>query len=257
MSTATPQGTTAIEGVDWHTLDAADTATRLAVDVDQGLDAAEAASRLAEYGPNQLADGAAAEPVGRRSGPVVEPDEHHAGRSSRSRASRSGRSRPASSWRLLVTFNVVMGSSQELKARASVDALAQLQVPHARVRRAGRVEAVESIDLVPGDVVLLEAGDVVPADGRVVIVGDARGAGGRAHRRERAGREGRARRCPPGRRRARRPHELVFQNTQVTSGTATFVVTDTGQADPDGPHRRHGRRRPSARVHRCSASSTA
>ena len=96
---------------------------------------------------------------------------------------------------LLVTFNVVMGSRQELKARASVEALAQLQVPHARVRRAGRVEAVESVDLVPGDIVLLEAGDVVPADGRVVVVGDPRGAGGRAHRRERAGGEGR--RDPP------------------------------------------------------------
>ena len=97
---------------------------------------------------------------------------------------------------LLVTFNVVMGSRQELKARASVDALAQLQVPHARVRRAGRVEEVESVDLVPGDVVLLEAGDVVPADGRVLVVGDPRGAGGRAHRRERAGREGRRRPSP-------------------------------------------------------------
>ena len=67
-----------------------------------------------------------------------------------------------------MTFNVVMGSRQELKAQASVDALAQLQVPHARVRRAGRVEQIESIELVPGDVVLLEAGDVVPADGRII-----------------------------------------------------------------------------------------
>ena len=37
----------------------------------------------------------------------------------------------------LVTFNVVMASSQELKAQASVEALAHLQVPHARVRRGG------------------------------------------------------------------------------------------------------------------------
>src|SRR6202008_4962651 len=40
----------------------------------------------------------------------------------------------------LVTCNVVMGSNQELKARASVEALAQLQVPHARVRRSGGVQ---------------------------------------------------------------------------------------------------------------------
>ena len=39
----------------------------------------------------------------------------------------------------LVTFNVVMGANQELKAQASVDALAKLQVPHARVRRGAQV----------------------------------------------------------------------------------------------------------------------
>jgi magnesium-transporting ATPase (P-type) len=53
-------------------------------------------------------------------------------------------------------------------ARASVQALAQLQVPRARVRRAGLVEEVESPGLVPGDVLLLEAGHLVPADGRIV-----------------------------------------------------------------------------------------
>ena len=35
---------------------------------------------------------------------------------------------------LLIVLNVVLGSRQELKARASVDALAKLQVPQARVR---------------------------------------------------------------------------------------------------------------------------
>ena len=68
----------------------------------------------------------------------------------------------------LVAFNVVMGTAQEMKARASVEALAQLQVPRARVRRSGQVEEVESTKLVPGDIVLLEAGDVVPADGRII-----------------------------------------------------------------------------------------
>ena len=60
----------------------------------------------------------------------------------------------------LVTFNVVMGTAQELKARASVEALAKLQVPRARVRRSGQVEEIDSTQLVPGDIVLLEAGDV-------------------------------------------------------------------------------------------------
>ena len=40
----------------------------------------------------------------------------------------------------LVAFNVVMGSSQELKARASVEALAHLQVPQTRNSLARRAE---------------------------------------------------------------------------------------------------------------------
>ena len=68
----------------------------------------------------------------------------------------------------LVSFNVIMGTNQERKALASVEALAQLQVPKARVRRSGSVEEVDSTGLVPGDVVLIEAGDLVPADARIV-----------------------------------------------------------------------------------------
>ena len=135
---------------------------------------------------------------------------------------------------LLVTFNVVMGSRQELKARASVEALAQLQVPHARVRRAGRVESVESVDLVPGDVVLLEAGDVVPADGRIVVVGDARAAGGRAHRRERARAKDRDD-APRGRRsRSATARTSSSRTRRSRAGRRRFVVTATGQATQMG-----------------------
>ena len=43
---------------------------------------------------------------------------------------------------LLILLNVVLGSRQELKARASIDALASMQVPQARVVRDGSVELV-------------------------------------------------------------------------------------------------------------------
>ena len=82
----------------------------------------------------------------------------------------------------LVSFNVIMGTNQERKAMASVEALAQLQVPKARVRRSGSVEEVDSTGLVPGDVVLIEAGDLVPADARIVTVGLVGGPGGVADR---------------------------------------------------------------------------
>jgi Ca2+-transporting ATPase len=69
---------------------------------------------------------------------------------------------------LLILLNVVLGSRQELKARASVDALSNLQVPQAKVVRDGSVVLVAAVDVVPGDVVQVEAGDIVPADGRIV-----------------------------------------------------------------------------------------
>ena len=68
---------------------------------------------------------------------------------------------------LLVLLNVALGTRQELKARASVDALAKLQVPQSRVLRGGNVTLV-AVEVVPGDVVQVEAGDIVPADGRIV-----------------------------------------------------------------------------------------
>src|SRR5262249_56003088 len=49
----------------------------------------------------------------------------------------------------LVVFNVVMGSNQELKARASVEALAQLQLPRPRVPRSRPLDEPECTRLVP------------------------------------------------------------------------------------------------------------
>ncbi len=216
----------------WHTLDTAAALEALSVDPDHGLDAGEVDSRLAEYGPNALTT----EPppsvwsvaLGQMSNPmnimllIV------------AVASIAiGQAATGIFVAVLVTFNVVMGSRQELKAQASVDALAGLQVPHARVRRAGHVESVDSVDLVPGDVVLLESGDVVPADGRVLTsatleVQEAALTG------ESAPVAKDANTLPEGDIALGDRTNMVFQNTQVTRGTASFVVTDTGQSTQMG-----------------------
>ena len=221
-----------IEGVLWYALSVEDAAERIGVDPDQGLSVDEAGRRLAEYGPNEL--------------PTEPPPSVWT-------VARGQLSNPMNIMLLivcvasfaiaqvatgvvvlgLVTFNVVMGSSQELKARASVEALAQLQVPRARVRRSGQVAEVESTELVPGDVVLLEAGDVVPADGRIfssatLEVQEAALTGESA---------------PIAKDRVALPESeialgdrtnLVFQNTQVTRGSAAVVVTATGSATEMG-----------------------
>jgi Ca2+-transporting ATPase len=216
----------------WHSQSAHEAAAALGVAPDQGLDAETAERRLGEYGPNELPK----EPPpslwvvarGQLSNPmnimllIV------------SVASFAIGQIPTGIFVLgLVTFNVVMASAQELKARASVEALAQLQVPRARVRRAGAVEEVESMKLVPGDIVLLEAGDVVPADGRIqtsatLELQEAALTGESAP----VAKDGSSvldADAVLGDR-----TNLVFQNTQVTRGAATVVVTATGSATQMG-----------------------
>jgi Ca2+-transporting ATPase len=128
---------------------------------------------------------------------------------------------------LLVLLNVVLGTRQELQARASVDALSKMQVPQAKVVRGGGVIQVPALDVVPGDIVQVEAGDIVPADGRIIrsatletqeaaLTGESApiakdkavlassdvGIGDRSN--------------------------MLFQNTSVTRGTGAIVVTATG-----------------------------
>ena len=121
--------------------DAGDVAVAAGVDPLEGLAASEVASRLARYGPNELqtepppsllavARGQLANPMNIMllivavASLVI------------------GQVATGIVVAVLVGFNVVMGTNQELKARASVEALADLQVPHARVRRSGEVAEI-------------------------------------------------------------------------------------------------------------------
>jgi P-type Ca2+ transporter type 2C len=128
---------------------------------------------------------------------------------------------------VLVVLNVVLGARQELKARASVDALAKLQVPQTRVLRDGAVTLIPAVDVVPGDVVQVEAGDIVPADGRIVASAtletqEAALTGESAPVSKDAG-------VLPGPEVAVGDRSnMLFQNTSVTRGTGTMVVTATG-----------------------------
>ena len=128
---------------------------------------------------------------------------------------------------LLILLNVTLGSRQELKARASVDALSKLQVPQAKTLRDGEIVLIPAVNLVPGDLVMLEAGDIVPADGRIVrsatletqeaaLTGESAPVSKDAETLHGGD-------VPLGDR-----TNMAFQNTSVTRGTATVVVTATG-----------------------------
>lgn len=68
----------------------------------------------------------------------------------------------------VITMNAVLGTVQTVKAAASLDSLKQMSAPTAKVMRDGQVVQIPGREVVPGDVVVLEAGDSVCADGRLL-----------------------------------------------------------------------------------------
>ncbi|TVS01693.1 MAG: cation-transporting P-type ATPase [Rhodobacteraceae bacterium] len=68
----------------------------------------------------------------------------------------------------VVVLNAIIGFVQEGRAEAAMEAIRDMLAPRANVLRGGRRESIDGVDLVPGDMVLLEAGDKVPADLRLI-----------------------------------------------------------------------------------------
>jgi P-type Ca2+ transporter type 2C len=206
--------------------DAAAVAASLGTDTASGLSAAEAAHRREQFGPNEIASEAPpsvwAIAVGQFRNPmnimlvavvVV--------------SFAIGEVSTGILVGLLILLNVVLGSRQELKARESVDALSNLQVPQAKVVRDGTLVMLPAVDIVPGDLVQVEAGDIVPADGRLVHSATLEA--------QEAALTGES--APVGKDAAVLPgpdvalgdrSNMLYQNTSVTRGTASMVVTATG-----------------------------
>ena len=68
----------------------------------------------------------------------------------------------------VITMNAILGTVQTVKAAASLDSLKQMSAPTAKVLRDGQIVQIPGREVVPGDVVILEAGDSVCADGRLL-----------------------------------------------------------------------------------------
>ena len=137
----------------------------------QGLSNAEAAKRLAEHGPNKLAEGKKVSLIRRFLQQLADPMTIillAAALVSGITAAYAGESfADVFIILIVVVINAVLGVYQESKAEKAIEALQQMTAATSKVMRDGKLCHVKSEELVPGDVILLEAGDAVPADARI------------------------------------------------------------------------------------------
>ncbi|MBI4351625.1 MAG: cation-translocating P-type ATPase [Elusimicrobia bacterium] len=132
-----------------------------------GLSAAEAALRLARYGPNSLKEkpkrGALAMFLAQFKdfmiGVLI---------AAALVSGAIGEMLDAAVIAAIVVLNAVMGFVQEHRAQKAMEALKKLAAPSALVLRDGTAVSVPAAALVRGDIVLLEAGSLVPADLRLL-----------------------------------------------------------------------------------------
>lgn len=75
---------------------------------------------------------------------------------------------------VIVNVNAVIGMVQENRAEKAIEALRKLSSPLACVVRGGMEKSIPASQLVPGDLVVLKSGDLVPADLRLVEAVDLR-----------------------------------------------------------------------------------
>ncbi|RMF37567.1 MAG: plasma-membrane proton-efflux P-type ATPase [Alphaproteobacteria bacterium] len=137
-----------------------------ATELSTGLSGAEAARRLAQYGPNAIEE--------RRRHPVLRFLGYFWGPIPWMVEAAAILSALVRHWvdffiiLTLLVFNAAIGFWQEFKAANALEALKRGLALKARVLRDGRWQQIAARDLVPGDVVGLRLGDVVPADIRLV-----------------------------------------------------------------------------------------
>ena len=68
---------------------------------------------------------------------------------------------------IVISLNAALGTFQTVKAQKSIDCLKKLSIPKVKVIRDGKVQIINSNELVVGDIVNIEAGDIIAGDGRL------------------------------------------------------------------------------------------
>ncbi len=128
---------------------------------------------------------------------------------------------------IIITVNATLGLLQEARAEKALDALKKMSAPSAHVLREGKVKVIDSIELVPGDIILLETGCFVPADARLITAINLKV--------EEASLTGESNAVEKSAEARLRPEtnlgdriNLVMATSTITYGRGLAVVTDTG-----------------------------
>jgi len=151
----------------WHAISADEAVKRLGTKSAEGLDAAEAAARLRQYGPNRL-------PEGKKRGPFMRFLAQFNNILVYVLLAAGFTKLMLSLWVdaaiifAVVVLNGLLGFIQEGRAEKALDSIRNMLSAEARTVRGGETRMLPADQLVPGDVVLLESGDKIPADLRLV-----------------------------------------------------------------------------------------
>lgn len=127
----------------------------------------------------------------------------------------------------IVIANALMGVIQESKAEKAIESLKQLTPPKAKVIRDGEIKTINAQELVPGDIVKLEAGNNVPADCRIIKCTNLKieesSLTGENLPVEKQSEVINKTKIPLG-----DIHNMAFMGSNVITGHATAIVTETG-----------------------------
>lgn len=215
----------------WHALPA-DEVLRRQESSSRGLAEAEAARRLARYGPNRFERAPPISPwriLARQFRNVVVALLAGAA----AVAMLTGDLLDAGAIAAVLGLNVAIGFATELRAHRAMEALVALEVPRARVIRGGVWREMDAGTLVPGDVIHLEAGQAVPADGRLIETAELRvqeaSLTGESVPAEKDASAGLASDLPLADR-----STMVYKATSVAAGRGQVVVVATGMATEVG-----------------------
>lgn len=211
---------------------AADVAQALGVDPEQGLTSAEAASRRAQYGANELT-AEPPEPAWRKfldqfTDVLVVLLIAAALLSAGLWAIERETPWPYEATAILaiVVLNAILGYFQQARAEQAVAALRRMSAAHASVLRDAERQKVPASEIVLGDVILIEEGDTVPADARIIRSASLQTAEAALTGESLPVSKDAA--VLPGEAMLGDRHNMVFSGTAATYGRATAVVTATG-----------------------------